>query len=494
MSTWAALVRWGSSPTCARNSTRISEQARQEAAAHITAQYGEDYRRTGQARQRQGQNVQDAHEAIRPTEVSRTPEQVRDALSRDQVRLYELIWRRFMASQMAPARFLNTRATIAASDFLFRATGSVLLFDGFQRVWKKEEERREGAAADASGGEGERDGALPALESGERVACHEVHAEQHFTQPPPRYTEASLIKELEERGIGRPSTYAPTIEVIEERGYVRQEERRLHPTEVGKTVDALLREHFPEVVDVDFTAELERRLDAIEGGKRRFEPTVREWYTPFDATVERAQESMQRVKIPAKSTGEKCPQCGEGELVVREGRFGPFVGCSRYPECNYIKDKRASQAVPIGEACPRCGKPLVQRQGRRGPFVGCTGYPRCRYIRDVSAEAPEEATVAAVPGVSPAAAEELGTCPECGRPLARKQSRRGPFVGCSGYPECRYIQPRAGGQAQSAAEPTGETCPECGKPLVRRQGRFGPFVSCSGYPQCRYRPPREKAS
>jgi DNA topoisomerase-1 len=472
------------------DSTRISDQARTEAAAYITESMGHKYLRTGVARQRQGQNIQDAHEAIRPTDVTRTPEQVADLLPREQARLYELIWRRFVASQMAAARFLNTRVTIAASDFIFRATGSVLVFDGFQRVWKRDEER-------------DREGQLPVLEPEDRLACREVSAEQHFTQPPPRYTEASLVKEMEERGIGRPSTYAPTIEVIQERGYVRQEERRLYPTELGKTVDGLLREHFAKIVDIDFTADLERRLDAIEAGKRKYEPTVREWYTPFNATVDKALTDMQRVKVPAKSTGEVCPQCSIGELVVREGRFGTFVGCSRYPECDYIKDKKQSSSVPIGESCPRCGKPLVQREGKRGPFVGCSGYPKCRFLRDIpaAAGAPSDgaAGTAVGAGSGPVAeSEDLGKCPECSRPLARRQSRRGSFVGCTGYPECRYIQPQSSGPASAsagpAAEPTGESCPDCGQPLVRRQGRFGPFVSCSGYPKCSYRPPRKSAA
>ena len=465
------------------DSTRISEQARAEAAGFITETMGARYLRTGQARQRQGQNVQDAHEAIRPTDVTRTPEQVADLLPRDEARLYELIWRRFVASQMAPARFLITRATIVASDFIFRASGSVLVFDGFQRVWKRDEER-------------DREGQLPALEPGDDLRCMEMVAEQHFTQPPARYTEASLVKEMEERGIGRPSTYAPTIEVIQERAYVRQEDRRLYPTELGKTVDGLLREHFAEIVDVDFTADLERRLDAIEVGKRKFETTVREWYTPFSRTVEKAHTEMQRVKVPAKSTGEACPQCGTGELVVREGRFGPFVGCSRYPECDYIKDKKQSSAEPTGESCPRCGKPLVQRLGKRGPFIGCSGYPKCRFLRDLGASL-ETASSAGHGSEAGGEPENLGPCPECGRPLAHRRSRRGTFVGCTGYPECRYIQPqstRTGAATAPAAEPTGESCPDCGSPLVRRQGRYGPFVSCSGYPGCTYRPPRKTAA
>jgi DNA topoisomerase-1 len=320
-------------------------------------------------------------------------------------------------------------------------------------------------------------------------------AEQHFTQPPARYTEASLVKEMEERGIGRPSTYAPTIEVIQERAYVRQEDRRLYPTELGKTVDGLLREHFAEVVDVDFTADLERRLDAIEVGKRKFETTVREWYTPFSKTVEKAHAEMQRVKVPAKSTGEACPRCGTGELVVREGRFGPFVGCSRYPECDYIKDKKQSTAEPTGESCPRCGKPLVQRLGKRGPFIGCSGYPKCRFLRDLGAT--PEASGAGHGSEAGGEPENLGPCPECGRPLAHRRGRGGSFVGCTGYPECRYIQPqstRTGAATAPAAEPTGESCPDCGSPLVRRQGRYGPFVSCSGYPGCTYRPPRKTAA
>ncbi len=464
------------------DSTRISDVAKAQAAEHIIGQFGKQYLRSGAPKQRAAAaNVQDAHEAVRPTDVERTPESLRDQLDPAQYRLYDLIWRRFVASQMAAARFLNTRASLAAGDYLFRATGSVLQFDGFQKVWKREVEK-------------EKDGderTLPALESGEQLPCVEFRREQHFTQPPPRYTEASLIKELEERGIGRPSTYAPTIEVIQERNYVRQEERRLHPTELGKTVDGVLREYFPAIVDVDFTAEMEKRLDGIEEGTRQYEPTIREWYDPFASTLSKAEASMERVKVPARDTGEVCPQCGEGSLVIREGKFGEFTGCSRYPDCDYIKDRKAA-AEPTGEMCPDCGKPLVLRQGRRGPFVGCSGYPACRHIKgDAPAVAADGTTVAAAP------AEALGPCPECGKPLARRTGRRGSFVGCTGYPSCKYIQPgstQAGAAPSVAAEPTGEVCPDCGKPLVKRQGRYGPFVSCSGYPGCKYRPPKSAAA
>ncbi len=459
------------------DSTRISDLAKEQAVDHITAQFGKSYLRGGAVRRRApAANVQDAHEAVRPTDVSRTPESLRDQLDPGQHRLYDLIWRRFVASQMSAARFLNTRVSIEAGGHLFRASGSVLQFDGFQRVWKRDEERERD------------DNSLPALATGDRLPCVQLERQQHFTQPPPRFTEASLIKELEERGIGRPSTYAPTIEVIEERNYVRQEERRLHPTELGKTVDGVLREHFPTIVDVAFTAEMEKRLDGIEEGTRQYEPTIREWYGPFATTLSQAEATMERVKVPARDTGEVCPQCGEGTLVIREGKFGEFTGCSRYPECDYIKDRKAA-AEPTGEACPECGKPLVVRQGRRGPFVGCSGYPGCRHIKgDVPATS--------VDGTE-TPAEVLGVCPDCGKPLARRNSRRGSFVGCTGYPSCKYIQPssnRAATSAGAAAEPTGEPCPECGKALVTRKGRYGPFVSCSGYPGCKYRPPKAAAA
>jgi DNA topoisomerase-1 len=477
------------------DSTRISETARDATAEHITSQYGKEYVRKGAPRQAKANpnaNVQDAHEAIRPTDVSRTPDQMSKHLTPQQARLYDLIWRRFVASQMAAARFDTTRVDIEAGDFVFRATGSVLRFDGFTRVWRREDDKD--------------DRSLPSLEQNDTLTATELKREQHFTQPPPRYTEASLIKELEERGIGRPSTYAPTIEVIEVRKYVEQLERRLHPTELGKTVDTLLRQHFPAIVDVAFTADMEKRLDGIEEGVRQYIPTIAEWYTPFAQTIATAETTMERVKVPAKATGETCPECEEGELVEREGKYGKFVGCSRYPECKYIKGKDQSAPVGTGEMCPQCGKELVVRQGRRGPFVGCSGYPSCKYIKgdvQVIPAADGEATGegAAAARTVQVVQEDLGTCPNCGKALARRSSRRGPFIGCTGYPNCKYIQPRAegaaaaeGGSAPASSRPapeaTGEECPDCGKPLVKRQGRFGPFVSCSGYPKCKYRPPK----
>jgi len=458
------------------DSTRVSDVARHAAGEFIASRFGHDHVHKGTRRRKTSDqaSVQDAHEAIRPTDVARTPESLEGLLSRDLHRLYTLIWRRFVASEMAAARFRSTRVELHAGDYRFRASGSVLVFDGFTAVWRRDDDRE--------------DRRLPDLSVDQLLSCLALVREQHFTQPPPRYTEATLVKELEERGIGRPSTYAPTIEVIQERGYVAQQERRLYPAELGKTVDALLREHLPEIVDVGFTAELERRLDRIEEGRRKYEPTVREWYGPFARTLAKAERSVERVLV---STGEICPECEIGELVVRRSRHGEFIGCSRYPECRYIKREPAAPAQPVGEACRQCGRQLVVRQGRRGPFVGCTGYPECTYVRDVAPQ-PAASSDGREPSAESSEAteqEQLGTCPECGKPLARRTGRLGPFVGCTGYPECRFIQPRSSsGRAAAPAQPTGENCPECGKPLVTRRGRFGSFVSCSGYPSCRYRP------
>jgi DNA topoisomerase-1 len=455
------------------DSTRVSDVAHQTASGYVADQFGKEYVRHGAPRRKAAKTqvqVQDAHEAIRPTDVARTPESLERHLTKDQLRLYGLIWRRFVASEMSAAKFRNTRVDTHAADYVFRASGSVLVFDGFTRVLRRDDDREEKT--------------LPQLTVDQLLRCQRIDREQHFTQPPPRYTEASLVKELEERGIGRPSTYAPTIEVIQERGYVRQEERRLYPTELGKTVDAVLRQHFPDIVDVDFTADLEKRLDRIEDGRRKYEPTVREWYAPFAKTLAKAESSMERVLV---STGETCPECEQGELVIRQSRYGEFIGCSRYPECKYIKREAAAAPQSTGEACPTCGRELVIRQGKRGPFVGCSGYPECTYVRgDAETQAADRSTATAP--ADGAEATQLGNCPQCGKPLARRTSRRGPFVGCTGYPECRYIQPAAAGGVAAAApaQPVGRDCPECGKPLLLRQSRRGPFVGCSGYPKCRH--------
>ena len=448
------------------DSFRISEEAMGAARGFIQERYGPTYVRRERPEWKAKGSVQDAHEAIRPTDVQRTPESVRGFMSPDQFKVYRLIWQRFVASQMSPARFAQTRVDIGAGDHLFRATGSVLVFDGFYAVWERDADNDE-----------EKD--LPPLSVDEFLTLHELKPEQHFTQPPPRYSEASLIKALEELGIGRPSTYAPTVEVIQARHYVKQAERRLQPTELGKTVNGWLIEHFPTIVDVSFTAEMEEELDDVEEGRRDWVPIVREFYRPFEKTLVKA-ESTERVKIPLRETGEDCPKCKQegrtGRLVYRMSRLGEFIGCGLYPECDYIQGKdgqdKSAGPTPTGEMCPTCGKPLVNRTGRRGPFVACSGYPKCRYVKRE---------------LQPQDVVEGRTCPKCGKPLLNRTGRFGKFVGCSGYPSCRYLEP--GTRTVTPPDPStflkDDPCPRCGKPQVLRHGRYGDFKSCSDYPNCK---------
>jgi DNA topoisomerase-1 len=448
------------------DSFRISDDASSSARRFITEQYGPTYARRDKVEFKSKGPVQDAHEAIRPTDITRTPDAVRQFLTPDQLKVYRLIWQRFTASQMTAARFAQTRADIGAGDYLFRANGSVLVFDGFYRVWERDSDNDE-------------EKELPSLTVGEVLNLQQLKPEQHFTQPPPRYTEASLIKALEELGVGRPSTFAPTVEVIQTRHYVKQEDRRLHPTELGKTVNGWLIEHFPEVVDVKFTAGMEDELDDVEEGRRKWVPIVREFYKPFSKTLTEA-ENTQRVKVPMKETGEDCPKCKEegrnGRLVFRMSRLGEFIGCSLYPECDYIKGRegqeKAAPPEPTGEMCPKCGKPLVKRMGKRGEFVACSGYPKCRFVkREIK---PEDIVPDRV-------------CPKCGKPLLNRKGRFGNFIGCSGYPDCRYLE--GGKRIVKPPEPhellMDDPCPRCGKPQVLRQGRYGEFKSCSDYPNCK---------
>ena len=460
------------------DSFRISEEAVSQTRKFITDEFGPTYVRRDKSEWKSKGTVQDAHEAIRPTDVSRTPESVRNFLTPDQYKLYRLIWQRYTSSQMSAARFAQTRADIAGGDYLFRASGSVLVFDGFYRVWERDSDNDE-----------ERE--LPLLVIGEALDLKELKPEQHFTQPPPRYSEASLIKALEELGVGRPSTFAPTIEVVQTRHYVKQEERRLRPTELGQTVNSWLIEHFPDIVDAGFTAEMEEELDDVEEGRRQWVPIVREFFKPFLKTLTKA-ELTERVKVPMRETGEECPRCKEegrdGRLVYRMSKMGEFVGCSLYPACDYIQGREGQEKAPppkeTGEPCPTCGKPLVERTGKRGPFVACSGYPKCRYVkREIK---PEDVVPDRV-------------CPKCGKALLNRTGRFGSFIGCSGYPQCRYLE---GGAKTVAAPPLpsellmDDPCPRCGKPQVMRKGRYGDFKSCSDYPACKperaasTRPPR----
>ncbi len=437
------------------DSTRISADADARAKAYVRGQHGERYLGTSRAA-KASPGAQDAHEAIRPTDVSRTPDSVRQHLTQDQYRLYDLIWRRFVASRMAPAQYDQTQVEIEGADYVFRANGSVLAFDGFYKVWGRDEN-----------GENE----LPTLAQGDDLDYHGVKPEQHFSQPPPRYTEATLIKELEQRGIGRPSTYAPIVQTITKaHGYVEIKDRRLYPTRVGEVVNSLMVDHFKPISDDEYTSKLETRLDDVESGKQEWVPVVKDFYGPLQRMLSAAEEAT-----PA-DTDEVCPLCQEGHLVRKASRFGPFLGCSRYPKCKFRRaltpDGEAPQPKLLDEPCPTCGRPLQLRTGRYGEFVGCSGYPECKYIKRDAAQ-----------GESKLTGEK---CPQCGEgDLVERTGRYGPFVACSRYPDCNYrANMGKDGKPRQGPKVLDEPCPICGKPLVERRGRFGLFKSCSDYPKC----------
>jgi DNA topoisomerase-1 len=437
------------------DSTRISADADARVKAWIKGHHGDNY--VGASRTAKAvPGAQDAHEAIRPTDVNRTPDSIRQHLTAEQFRLYDLVWRRFVASRMAPAQYDQTQVEIEGADYVFRANGSVLAFDGFYRVWGRDEN-----------GENE----LPPLAQGEDLDYHGLKPEQHFSQPPPRYTEATLIKELEQRGIGRPSTYAPIVQTITRaHGYVDIKDRRLHPTRVGEAVNSLMVDHFKTISDDGYTAKLEKRLDEVESGKQEWVPVVKDFYGPLQRMLSAAEEAT-----PA-DTDEECPLCHEGHLVRKASRFGPFLGCSRYPKCKFRRaitaDGEPAQPQLLEEKCPECGRPLQLRTGRYGEFIGCSGYPECKYIKRDAAQTEAKPTGQ--------------TCPQCGEgQLVERTGRYGPFVACSRYPDCKY---RANigkdGKARQGPKVLDEPCPICGKPLVERRGRFGMFKSCSDYPNC----------
>ena len=389
------------------DSVRVAASAVAEARSYIQERYGPDSVPPVPRRYVAKRSAQDAHEAIRPTSVFRTPDRVQPYLRPDQFKLYKLIWDRFVASQMSSAIFDTLSVDIAAGPYRFRATGQRLKFPGFLVVYREDQE--EGTW-------------LPPLEVGEELELLELRPQQHFTTPPPRYTEATLVKALEEKGIGRPSTYAPTLEILKRRGYVRTEQKRLVPTPLGRLVNQLLTTHFPNVVDVEFTARLESSLDRIEEGKADWVGVVRAFYEPFEQDLRRAEQLIEEVELRPEPTGESCPQCG-APLVRKQGRFGEFIACSRYPACTYTRP------VGIGVRCPRCGGEIVERRSRRGRlFYGCVNYPACTFT---SWDRPQDVR-----------------CPACGYPMAEKRTRWGEVGLRCLNSECATVAPS---RAQKAA-------------------------------------------
>lgn len=345
------------------DSTRVAEAAKDEAREYIRSKLGPEYVPTEKpSYEVEKKGIQGAHEAIRPTSVWRVPDEIKGYLTADQYRLYKLVWERFMASQANPAIYDATAVEVGARDFIFRATGKVLVFPGFIKFYREEAE--------------DDDVNLPLLETGQELQLKEWEPKQHFTQPPPRFTDATLVKTLEELGIGRPSTYAPTIETILQRGYVKRDKRHFYPTELGRVVVDLLKTYFPDVIDFEFTANMEEELDRVETGQLSWRQVVADFYTPFRELLERADSEIGAVEIEEPVTEEVCDRCGR-RMVVRRGKYGEFLACPGFPECKVTKPI----LVPIGVECPQCGRPIVARKTRRGRvFYGCSGYPECDYV------------------------------------------------------------------------------------------------------------------
>ncbi len=341
------------------DSVRISEEAKAAAASYILENFGKEYAGKNVFSNKK-KDIQDAHEAIRPSNIALEPEKIKDSLSSDQFKLYRLIWCRFMASQMASARFDNLQVEIQNGDYTFKTTGSKLLFDGYQKVYKNSIDD-------------DKDRLLPALEEQEKLDAEDVRGEQNFTQPPSRYTEASLVKELEEKNIGRPSTYAPIVGTLTERKYVTREKKALLPTELGFLVTGLMEEYFKEIVDVNFTAEMEDKLDDVELDEVQWKQVIRDFYGPFEKELAAADQAIEKVKVEDQPTGEVCELCGK-PMVLKTGRFGEFIACSGYPECKNTKPVVRS----INVKCPKCGRDIVARKSKKGRvFYGCSGYPEC---------------------------------------------------------------------------------------------------------------------
>jgi DNA topoisomerase I len=383
------------------DSTRISDQAREAAREFIVDTYGEGFH--GGRRHRIREGAQDAHEAIRPTSVLRTPERLAGVLKREELRLYTMIWERFVASQMAAALFDQTTVDVLAAEYGFRATGTVMRFPGFTRVYEESKDDEGEAASSAEGNgaiRGKGRARLPELSEEEMLECRKLDSKQHFTEPPPRYTEAALVKALEENGIGRPSTYSTIVETIQARGYVAQRERRFVPTEIGVAVNDLLVEHFPKIVNLDFTAGMEGDLDKVAEGHEDWVGLLRRFYGPFESELEVAEKKLPRLELRDEPTGEICPNCGR-PMVIKTGRFGRFISCTGYPECKTTKPI----VKETGAKCPKDGGAIVERRSKRGrTFYGCVNYPACDFI-----------------SWDPVAQER---CPVCGSHVVSK-SRRG---------------------------------------------------------------------
>jgi DNA topoisomerase-1 len=466
------------------DSTRVSDQAITEVREHIAVKYGPDFVPEKPNIYKTKADAQDAHEAIRPTSMQYDPESVRAQLTPDQLYLYRLIWNRFVASQMPPATFDETTVDINASNYTFRVKGSVPKFAGWMAVYNQEtiEAKAEGPGPDAvSADDEDGSGILPAMQEGETLQLRELKPEQKFTQPPPRYSEATLVKALEENGIGRPSTYASIISVIQARDYVNKIEGRFKPTMLGrvlvepretpKGLVGLLSPTFDDILDVNYTRELEEDLDKIEEGTSDYKKTLGSFYKKFEKDLKKASKEMINLKEGVEPDPPvACDKCGK-PMVIKAGKFGLFLACSGYPDCENTRELETPEPggdEGLDETCENCGRPMAMKRGRFGQFLACTGYPECKTTRKI---------ITTKQGMTAAKPDQIldEKCPKCESNLVLKHGRFGEFTACSNYPACKYVKQKS----------TGLVCPKDGGDVVERKSRRGKvFYGCANYPDC----------
>ncbi|MBZ5727145.1 MAG: type I DNA topoisomerase [Acidobacteriia bacterium] len=454
------------------DSTRLSDDAVADARHYIAERYGKEFLPDSPNAYKSKKGAQDAHEAIRPTSMAFAPEVVEHYLAEDEMKLYRLIWNRFVACQMLPALYDQTTIDVSAkgkngASYMFRATGSVLKFEGFLKVYQEGKDQSDEE-------EEELKHRLPAVAEGEHLRFKAIRPEQHFTEPPPRYNEATLVKRLEADGVGRPSTYASILSTIQEREYVKKEGGRFTPTELGMVVIDLLLESFDDIFEVKYTARMEEELDEIEEGKLDWRTAMSEFYERFDKDLKHAEEHMTDIKRMEKPTDLICEKCGK-PLVIKWGKHGSFIACTGYPDCTYTReltvdlpdvDKVDLSEQGEEEYCENCGRPMVLKKGRFGTFLACTGYPDCKTTKQIG-------------GTQKKPDQPLDEkCPQCGNHLVLKTGRFGEFTACSNYPTCKYVKQKT----------IGVKCPECseGEIIERRSKKGKTFYGCNRYPDCKF--------
>jgi len=422
------------------DSLYISKEANDAAREYIKEKFGEKYLpKETKTYKTNSKQAQEAHEAIRPVNVNFTPQIAHRYLKPEELKLYTLIFNRFIASQMEDAILETQNLFLKSDSSTFKANGKRVVFEGFYKIM----------------GTGDKDSLLPELKPGEEIASKKIDANQHFTEPPARYSEAGLIKALESLGIGRPSTYAPTITTLQNRLYINIEKKQLMPTEMAFTVTGVLEKYFDEIVNSGFTANMEDELDKIAESEKEWEEVLYLFYEPFIENVKNGKKNIESLK-KVEPTGEMCPECGE-ELVKRSGRFGDFISCSNFPKCRYTKNlqddvQKEEESQPTDEICDKCGSPMVMKVGRNGKFMACSNYPKCKNTKSLTPQVTLDIK-----------------CPKCGGEIIERRSRRGVFYGCGNYPKCDFI---------STHKPTEKKCPECGMPMARRTLRKKEIYEC----------------